>query len=155
MNLRTLKKLSKRAAPYLPLLGDQREQFPAKRWENYHGLRIRARKHWDRNRCHPTYNGVASREDEIVYTSRAGHRITMYSPFHPRKGTVMVGAMEGYYEPEWSEQTAWGALCDMVYCQFTDWGGEEFSAPIMTRTIKTPRDVFAAADEILQRASHG
>ena len=36
MNLRTLKKLSKRAARYLPILGDNRQQFPAIGDENYH-----------------------------------------------------------------------------------------------------------------------
>jgi hypothetical protein len=42
--------------------------------------------------------------ERIVYTSRAGNRISMRHPFHPRKGTIMIGGMTGYYEPEWDEQ---------------------------------------------------
>lgn len=54
MNLRTLKKLFKRAAPWLPLLGDNREQFCAEAHNNYHGCFIGDRKHRERSRCHPS-----------------------------------------------------------------------------------------------------
>lgn len=145
MNLRTLKKLSKRAAPYLPLLGDHRQQFRSKRGDNYHGMVIAARKHWERMRCHPSHREVIEAE-RIVYTSRAGNRISMRHPFHPRKGTIMIGGMTGYYEPEWDEQAAWAALCDLIYCHFTDWCSEP---PMLTRAIRTPRDIFAAAEDIL------
>jgi hypothetical protein len=40
VNLRILKKLSKRAAPLLLKLGDEQEQFRAEKGENYHGAAL-------------------------------------------------------------------------------------------------------------------
>lgn len=170
MNLRTLKKLSKRAAPLLPLLGDDREQFPSGKWENYHHAFIGDRKHWERGRCHPTYEGRNSwttpRGAEIVFTTRAGRRIVIQPPVHPRKGTIMVGAMSGYYEPEWDEQCAWSALERIVVDRFTDWDlvevweEREFAGDddqesdwqvgdALTRDLSSPALILAAAREII------
>ena len=144
MNLRTLKKLSKRAAPLLPLLGDKREQFRADREGGHVDFIITDRKHWSRSHCHPTYEACGK---ELVYTTRAGRRTVMRSPSDVRKGTVMVGAMSGYYEPEWSEETAYGALLNLVHVHFTDWSTE---LPRPTRMLRTPREVFSAAGDMVR-----
>ena len=144
MNLRTLKKLSKRAAPLLPLLGDDRRQFPAERGENYTGLVITARKHWERMR---SVNADLWGEHEIKTLAKDGDGwIRMSSPRHPRKGTIMVGALEGYYEPEWDEETAWEALQDIVFEEFTAWGEDECS---LTRRLDTPSDILRAAESLV------
>lgn len=151
MNLRTLKKLSKRAAPMLPTLGDRRMQFRAEKCGSYMSAAIFDRKHWERSPVHPTY---ATRNDyqsprgaEIVIRTRVGRPVRLAPPSHPRKGTVMVGAMSGYYEPEWDEETAFEALSQIVFAHFTDWSAE---TPLPTRQIRTARDVFAAAREIIR-----
>lgn len=156
MNLRILKKLSKRAAPYLPLLGDTREQFRAEQDDNYHGLVISAEKHWER---HDSVHDEAIRcyEGEYVIAPkcREGTRypyIHIRPPIHPWAGTIMVGAMQGYYEPEWSEESAWGALHEIVACHFTDWDAvarEDETVPWLTRRLCNPADIFRAADDML------
>lgn len=147
-NLRILKKLSKRAAPLLPLLGDNREQFLSEAGDNYHGMLIRARKHWER--C-PSVHTDCIREGEFVTAPkrRAGSRypyIKVYPPSHPWPRTAMVGAISGYYEPEWDEESAWAALSTYVHYHFSDWD-EDGSTP--RRRIRTPRDVFRAAHDII------
>ena len=146
MNLRILKKLSARAAPYLATLGDRRQQFLSDKHDNYHGLLIRDRTCWDRSRCHATYKGHG---DEIVFDTRAGFRVVMRPPSHPLKGTAMVGDMSGYYEPEWEEESAWGALSTLVRYHFCDW---DENGPTPTRMIRNPSDVFRCADEMLAEA---
>lgn len=144
MNLRILKKLSKRAAPLLSLLGDHRKQFRANSGDSYTGILIRERKHYERIRsphAHIIHEGGIKRP-----TADGRGFVAMWPPHHPRKGTVMVGAMAGYYEPEWDEETAYEALLNLVACHFTDWG--EASATL-TRIIKTPTDLFRAADDML------
>lgn len=147
MNLRILKKLSKRAAPYLPLLGDRREQFPARPGDNYHGLIVSARKHWERSHCHPNYEPWNPSE-AIVWTTRAGRRALMKMPSHPWPGTIMVGETSGYYEPEWSEECAYAALANLVYWHFTEWSDE--GEPRPTRRIRAPRDIFRGADQMIE-----
>lgn len=90
MNLRTLKKLSKRAAPIL-IAHYGLEVFIAERGDNYHGLEIRC--HHKPKKC----------------------RRSCDCKWHPLKGTPMVGEMSGYYEPEWSEETAWERLGQLVH----------------------------------------
>lgn len=156
MNLRILKKLSKRAAPYLPLLGDNRQQFPSEKDDNYHGLIIRAKKHWQR--CVSVHaDAFSSCEGEYVIAPkcRQGTRypyIHVRPPSHPWPGTVMVGAMQGYYEPEWDEECAWSALHSIVTCHFTDWDAvarEDDSVAWSTRRLRTPADIFRAANDII------
>ena len=148
MNLRILKKLSKRAAPYLPLLGDNREQFLSEAGDNYHGMVIRARKHWER--C-PSVHADCMRAGEYVLSpkGRSGTRwpfVKVYPPSHPWPSTVMVGAVSGYYEPEWDEECAWAALDTLVRDHFCEWDED---GPTPTRRIRTPRDVLRAADDML------
>lgn len=148
MNLRILKKLSKRAAPLLPLLGDTREQFLSEAGDNYHGMMICARKHWER--C-PSIHADCIRQGEIATAPRCrtGTRypyIKVYPPHHPWPRTVMVGEVSGYYEPEWDEESAYGALATYVRYHFCVWDGD---GPSPLRRIRTPRDVFRAANEII------
>jgi hypothetical protein len=150
MNLRILKKLSKRAAPLLPLLGDTREQFLAERGENYHGMRITARKDFERT-C--SVHTDCSREGEFVIAPkcRAGSRlpyVKVYPPYHPREGTIMVGGMSGYYEPEWDEESAYGALCEILVWTFFDYNPQT-DEMWPTRRLRTPTDVFAAAHDLI------
>lgn len=153
MNLRILKKLSKRAAPLLPLLGDNREQFPAREGDNYHGMIIRARKHWER--C-PSVHTDCIREGELSTAPRCrvGSRypyVKVYPPSHPWPRTVMVGEVSGYYQPEWDEESAYGALATYVRYAFMDYtdAGEMMAA----RPLRTPRQIFAAAAELIAERS--
>lgn len=164
MNLRTLKKLSKRAAPYLPILGDDREQFRAESYENYHHAFIGDRKHWERRNVRadvqPRNDWTTPRGKSIVYVTRKGHTVLIEHPSHPRKGTIMVGATTGYYEPEWDEQCAWSALKDIVRNHFTNWDClirdtlADFdvgpsSGRYLTRDLSTVSQIFRAADEMV------
>ncbi|UXS01113.1 hypothetical protein [Agrobacterium tumefaciens] len=157
MNLRTLKKLSKRAAALLPLLGDKRQQFPSERGDNYHGNLITARKHWDRRRCHPKCEPrsdyLTKRGAEILHWTKAGAPVLIKPPIHPRKGTVMVGAVSGYYEPEWDEESAWSALDNLVRDHFTDWERIQQEnvalGSALTRDLSTPSKILSAARDMI------
>ena len=155
MNLRTLKKLSKKAAPLLAALGDDREQFRSERWENYHHAFIGSRKHWERSRCYAAFEGRndwgSPRGADIVFLTRAGFHIVMRPPSHPRKGTVMVGAMCGHYQPEWEEECAWIALDSLVRGHFTDYDlleNEDYEGGCLTRDLSTPALILLAAREL-------
>lgn len=148
-NLRTLKKLSKRAAPLLPLLGDDREQFRAEPNENYMSTHICARKHWERSGCHPTFTGFAR---DIVRKTRSGRSLVLRAPAHPRKGTIMLGCVSGGEEPEWSEETAWDALSGLVRWSFMEYDAQE-DRPRPTRVLRTPSQVFLAAAEMIRERS--
>ncbi len=148
MNLRILKKLSKRAAPLLSMLGDDRVQFRAddscKSFTNIGGHDF---KHWDRMSVPHGNPSLGS----FKYLPRHGLRwIVMSEPWQPWKGTVMVGESVGYYEPEWEEETAWEALQRAVVEHFTDWNED---GPIALRKFDTPGDYFRAAHEIIAEAA--
>lgn len=149
MNLRILKKLSKRAAPIIVALGDTREQFRAEKHENYTKAFITARKHWERfSGVHPSnYPPRNIQRGEFYFKARSGRVVRISNHYvHARKGTVMVGGMSGYYEPEWDEETAWDALTDWVHAHFTTYTNGEI---VLTRKIVTVGDVFRAAADIL------
>jgi hypothetical protein len=144
MNLRILKKLSKRAAPLLPLLGDCRDQFPAVRGENHTGQWGHDRKHWER-----TWSKHATKcrfFPIVLYPKHGKGLVVMREPSTPWKGTLMVGEVPGYYEPEWSEETAWEALERLVWEHFTEWNED---GPTFLRTFRYPSDIFRAAHEII------
>ena len=156
MNLRTLKKLSKRAAPYLERIGDTRNMFKAEKDHNYHGLLIR-----DMNRLeripsrHMEVISVETHVATIAPKSRAGSAypfVKLLLPSHPLKGPQMVGCMSGYYEPEWDEETAWSALSNWVYNHFMDYDPATEDV-IATRRFRSPAEIFAAADELLSVGS--
>lgn len=149
MNLRILKKLSKKAAPLLAALGDQREQFLAEPGENYHSTRIQDRTCWERSRTVWKDLPAEKRDDQFCYRSRKGAVIVLRPPSSPLKGTPMVGATSGYYEPEWEEETAWDALQARVWAEFTDWNED---GPTPLRTFKGPGDILRAAQELARPA---
>jgi len=109
MNLRILKKLSKRAAPLLAHFGiGPDELFLARRGENYMGVLIKDRSCWERGR---SVHADLYREGESKRPARDGKGwVRMYPPDHPLKGTPMVGRMSGGEESEWDERTAWEEL---------------------------------------------
>jgi len=119
MNLRTLKKLCKRVAPILPGVGIETKQLLAERGGNYHGLHGA----WERKAllCR---SAPYPFENDRKYMPRHGKRwVILEYPYHPLKGTPMVGSMQGYYEPEWGEECTWAAFADLVWNTFTDWDG--------------------------------
>lgn len=152
MNLRTLKKLSKRAAPLIAALGDRRDQFRAEKGENYTGTVITDRKHWER---HTTVwkSAEPNTSHRIFFRTRAGRIAYMTNSYiHPLKGTVMVGAVSGGEEPEWDEETAWDSLREMVWWHFAHYDGTQ-AAPTPTRSLRTPAEVFAAAADMIDAKS--
>ena len=112
MNLRILKKLSKRALPMAEQAGLLKGQ-----------------------ECF-----VAANSDEC-YTGIRGFDTVL-------KGTPMVGAMEGYYEPEWEERTVWEELCGWLYCSITDWRADppELECP----RPKNPAQIFDKARKLIR-----
>ena len=148
MNLRILKKLSKRAVPYLPLIGDRREQFAACRGEGHTGLVCRDRTCWQRGAsshgdiCRP--GGV-----EVKWRARRPARALPWcyavAPSAPLKGTAMVGGLSGYYEPEWEEETAYEALLSWLLWATAEVDGDD----VRFRRLRYPREVFRAADRLL------
>ncbi|EBA18366.1 hypothetical protein RSK20926_11624 [Roseobacter sp. SK209-2-6] len=158
MNLRILKKLSKRAAPYLARIGDTREQFLAEKGENYHGLIIRDLAKLDRTpSCHTDIICKQTHAGTLSPKCRAGSEypyVKLGYPCHPLKGTPMVGGMSGYYEPEWDEETAWTALRNWVVYQFFKYNSATDDA-YFTWTPSGPGDVFRMADELLAGGRNG
>lgn len=145
-NLRILKKLSKKAAPLLAQIGHHREHtFPAERGENYTKFIIPERKHWERSPCHPSFEGFGR---DRLFRTRKGKPMVMRSPSHVRKGTIMVGGMSGYYEPEWDEETAWEMLVGSVLDHFTDYG--DIDKPRLTRRLRTPAEILRGANEMIR-----
>ncbi|WP_186214680.1 hypothetical protein [Burkholderia gladioli] len=142
MNLRILKKLSKRAAPLLSRLGDHRQQFPAEKEESFQHLCGHDRKHWERTRA----KYPLECRGEIKYRPRdCRDWIVMREPYHPLKGTPMVGSMVGDYEREWEEQTAWEALRHIVFNHFSTWNE---NGRVLLRDLSTPSQVLRAAHEV-------
>lgn len=133
MNKRILKKLCKRAAPLLPLLRDNREQFtvdsewPCDSWS----IRGMDRKSYERWRG----------------------KINEHHYFEPLHGTIGVGAMSGYYEPEWDDSPAWIALKDNVlaHCWVYDSHDPLSLGGKPDRKLNNPSQVFAAAVDIAER----
>jgi hypothetical protein len=81
---------------------------------------------------------------------RAGTRlpyVKLYPPYHPRKGTVMVGGMSGGEQPEWDEECAYAALYSWVWSHFTDWS--DYENIRRTRDLSSVSKLFAAADEMV------
>lgn len=107
MNLRILKKLSKRAAPLLKAIGDECPQFSAKRGEDYTSSSGHDRKHWERGNARNPIDFHGYR----YWQARSGlGNPYMKQPDHPLKGTVMLSWSTGYYEVEWEHDDAWTLL---------------------------------------------
>jgi hypothetical protein len=86
------------------------------------------RKHWQR--LSVNHDGKPWRGNVKFKVKRAERWVVMYPPMSPLKGTVMVGEISRYYEPEWSEQTAWEALQRIVFEHFTDWTEQGFAVTL-------------------------
>lgn len=154
MNLRTLKKLSRRAAAYLPRINDHRQQFPAEKDDNYTGLIIRDWNKLDRSAA--AHQDMISQEmvaKIISPKSRSNDRLRYVVcrwPSAPLKRTIMVGAASGYEEPEWDETTAWEALSKWVWDQYFDYNPKTDEAFFSRRfDPRRPGEIFQAADELL------
>lgn len=159
MNLRIIKKLSKKAMPLLVKLGSGQGAFLAGRCRNYHAMHFTDRTHWDRGRCHPSHldDGETrqAKNGAIYYRTRAGNVVSMRPSPHPLKGTPMVGGMSGYYEPEWDERCAWAELEDIVFAEFCEWidyeDEDDIGRIVSTRRLNRPADVLQAARELVAR----
>ncbi len=127
MNPRILKKLCKRADPYIGKLTSL-ERHLCEGGDTIDTDQKMDRKHWER------WSGNFNR----------------YGYFSPKKNTVVYGQMNGYYEPEWEENDAYSHLKQLVEDHFTDWKNWDYeSYPQPAIQIKTPSDVFGHADKLL------
>lgn len=157
MNLRILKKLSKRAAPLLAALGGGREQFPAERWEDYTSSVGHDRKHWEqrRVRCPIDWHG------DIYVKPRSGDGMIQLSQrhLHPWPGTVMLGWNVGYETPEWEEDDAWSLLVRDVRDHWEELreipGTEdEMGCPehewVIHRRFRNPSAILRAVPELIE-----
>lgn len=153
MNLRILKKLSKRALKYLEQFQNGQELFFAQKGESYHGIIIKDHSRLERiPSCH---NDVIS-HDTYVGTiepkCRKGNKwpyVKLYAPSHPIKNTPMLGGMSGYYEPEWDEWTVWEAFTHWVYDHFLEYDLKTNNL-VITREFRHPKEFFQAADDIVK-----
>lgn len=158
MNLRILKKLSKRAGLLLSALGDRREQFPAERWEDYTSCGGHDRKHWERNR----YPNPSHWDGNIHIKPHSGKGTIVLSQRHmcPWPGTVMVGWSSGGYEPEWEEDDAWTLLMQEVRDHWTDYRElppvtvDDMDFPdfeiVCLRRFRNPSQILKAARELVE-----
>ncbi|WP_102867912.1 hypothetical protein [Pseudovibrio exalbescens] len=154
MNLRKMKKLSKRAVPLLIALGEKGEIFPAEKGENSLSSVITDKKHWSRS---PARNGELASFlwDGYAYQPKCRKNnpckfISVCPPSHPLKGTPMIGETSGYYEPEWSEETCWERLCGLVFWHYVDEKVLFDSVELVaTRDFSKPHHVLAAAREMI------
>lgn len=148
MNLRILKKLSKRAAPLLHALGDDRSPFLAGDSDSYTDLIGFDRKHWKRSRA-SRFTGWTG---DIEHRTRRGDAVVHLSEsyIHPWAGTPMVSANEGY----WGECTAWDSLRRLVRDHYQDVvdieldGAPDFDF-ISLRRLRTPADYLRAVPDML------
>lgn len=157
MNLRILKKLSKRAAPFLAALGIKDEQFPAERWEDYTDSSGHDRKHRGRNRARYP---MAPRDNDIHLTPRRGEGVIVLSEtyLHPWPGTVMLGWSSGYETPEWEENDAWSILKRHVLDHWTEYRevavDDESDFPdyalITHRRFRNPSEILRAVPEVIE-----
>jgi len=157
MNLRILKKLSKRAAPLLIALGDRRKQFPNDRWEGHTSSTGHERKHWERgnSRSRIDFHGY------VYWQARNGlGNPYMHQPDHPMKGTIMLGWSVGYETPEWEEDDAWSQLEQAVREHFTDYRElpavtvddmefQDFDI-VALRHFRNPSQILRAVPEVVE-----
>lgn len=146
MNLRILKKLSKRALPLAKEAGILRDQelFPAYKGECLVTLRKPDRKSLDRMRVREHgfvgFRYVPGKSGEF-YIALCNHPAAL-------KGTPMAGTMTGYYEPEWEEEPVWDQLRAWTYCQMTNWRADP--PELECRRPKNPSQILAKARELLK-----
>lgn len=153
MNLRILKKLSKRAAPLVAQLCADHglTHFVTECQDGDTNVLGHDRKHWNRywsDRAEPW-----SSREKVVPRRSAGPRkfILLCEPATPWDGTPGVGWKSGGYEPEWEERTAWEYLQEQVESRVTDWieeDGDEWGPhmrPVLTEKMPNPSAVLRRA----------
>lgn len=161
MNLRILKKLSKKALPLLETLWAEKRYrlarpsvFPAVRGECLTNIgRIDLKHHEHR----VTYNTCTWPGQRVYPSPLPGkHRVLDSQYLCPLKGTPMTGGMVGYEEPEWEEETAWELLRNILFVEFRNWdelgpNPPPRTVPRLSRDLSTPRQVFTAANDLIAR----
>lgn len=125
MNLRILKKLSKRASPLLVALGgylrgNEITHFTAGAWgdEGHTSSIGHDRKHWDRSPAvhdEPLHGSIVRRPRDPTRSDSRYPFIHIRNPWTAWPGTPMVGWTSGYECPEWEERTAWEHLTHLVW----------------------------------------
>lgn len=157
MNLRILKKLSKRAAPHMVALGFTNKQFLAERWEDYTESGRHDRKHWERRRAR--YPMECHSDIQIKPRQGEGMVILSQQYMHPWPGTVMLGWTVGYEEPEWEENDAWTLLRRDVqdhWMEFREIDGaeDESGCPdleyVCHRKLRNPAEILRALPEVIE-----
>jgi hypothetical protein len=136
MNLRILKKLSKKAVPHLArLVALPCEPFVSKlggRGPDY---------------CECTADVPNIDRKHMVRRRHDRSRVRIFTiPPNAWDGTPFVGATSGYYEPEWDEWSAWNYLKNhALHAHAVDWTED---GPRVVRKLTNPRRVFALAREV-------
>lgn len=135
MNLRILKKLSKRAVPLLQAWDNTGlwEHYLSERGDGNCDVSKVDRKHW----------------------SRIGRSVL--PSLKLMEGTPVVGWTGGYETPEWEERTAWGLLMDQVDNENISWvkvGETEFGddlRPVKIRRLRNPAQILHFARGLTQK----
>jgi len=113
MNLRILKKLSKKAVPLLAHFDiEPHRQFLAEKGDSYTGLLIMDRSCWDRGRS--VHDECAWEGMRKKPAADGNGWVWMRPPHNVLKGTPMVGRIVGHEEPEWDERTALEELMECI-----------------------------------------
>lgn len=157
MNLRILKKLSKRALPYIENERHLKDcLFKAESEDNYTHTGRHDRKHWKRSRS--VHDELLCKRDIKTKASDGNGFILLSQQFiHPWKSTDMVGWTSGYEEPEWEEETAWECLKSLVFSETVDWVAipgteDECGCPdhklVYSRKLNNPRDYLKAIRDL-------
>lgn len=156
MNKRILKKLSKRAEPLLAALGRTPKEFYISEGDSYTSSTGHDRKHWERNRARYPLN----LRGEIHIQPRTGEGVIVLDEnyLNPWPGTVMLGWMVGYYEPEWEEDDAWSFLKSLVRDTFMEVrevpeSDDGLGCPAMDwvclRRLRNPSQILRAVPELI------
>lgn len=158
MNLRILKKLSKRAAPIVAELvkNQHYDLFKAVCGENFTNTYRHDRKHWERSYSR---HGESCFQRDIKLKPRNGEGYILLSQqyLHPWANTEMIGWTYGYETPEWEEETTWDSFTTYVfngvgrYEPIPNTENEEgFSDHrwVLKRKLKNPSDYFKAFSEL-------
>jgi len=138
VNPRILKKLCKRAAPLLAVLGDRRDQF-------------KVVEPGDVSWC---FTGFDRRSYTRPRSLRAINPAVEGDWIVPKRGTIAVGGMSGYEEPEWDDEPAFFALVGLVYWETVGDPDSQDDVSRMRaaeRGLGSPAGVFKLAAEMVSR----
>lgn len=159
MNLRILKKLSKRAAPHMAALGYSCKQYVAESCDSYTSSSNRHdRKHWVRHRARRPSNLALPGRRHVVPRRGDGIIVLSDGAICPWPGTVMLRWSVGYYEPEWEEGDAWSLLKNTVRSHWgeyreipcTDGCGGLNGEYVYTRRLRNPSAILRALPEVIE-----